>query len=491
METDPTQLPTTETIPQDINSMEIFSHSENLINASEALRADIEGMNDSSVELMEHVMADPLSERVMAQGVSLGLSEEEVSAVMKSSAYIEEDVALRNKAQTLYGAFCARLVQAAHIGLSALAIGTSAPTFAESHGVLPQEALTITQSLEEEKIPRTHEEAYARLRESILAPTEHVGVFVHKEDSTSFTPEVFRSGSSNAVGLGDKGDEELKKAMESNTSDIEVAHTHPINEGTGSTYLDKKDEDILHHGGIPHIAMPPSSTDLMGLLDDNIYKYPPAQFSGRVIDPSGEWEYGISDSAAPFIVEMHESLDEIEEKDGKMIFSEDERAYLKKIGLDDEDLHPILLLNKLSSINATDPLAVSIQQKVKAVISFVNKTIGKNVNAADMEKFNSLEGGISPWLHPGTPEGDAEIARRERIASELGFRLKYTPNTIATKTEHVDTGSGTIFQMSKTINPDDPKSLRNKIPIVGKDESSFVTVIEDIPAASLENEEGK
>ncbi len=116
---------------QNENPVENFSHSEDLVKASEVLRADIGRMHDSSVELTERATVNPLDVTEHEYGTTLGLTEEEISRTLVPGGYEERDAELCSKAQALHRDFLARLTQSARIGVVAFAIGSSARVPAE------------------------------------------------------------------------------------------------------------------------------------------------------------------------------------------------------------------------------------------------------------------------------------------------------------------------------------------------------------------------
>lgn len=484
METNLTQLPTlaesgveSEVELPATEIREIFSaQSEELSNAPEVLQEIIKEINDSSQALVESVVADPLDNIAVEQGVRLGLSQEEIAHVLTLGEYSKKDASLRATAQILQQSLLARIAQAAQVSIAALAIGTSTPALAESDVTAKEVTLQMTQTLKEEKMPRTREEAYARLKESVLAPIEKAGLFVRKDGDESFAPTIFKRGASNTVPLTGDDNAKISEAMASNTSDIELVHTHPINEVTESLGgLSAHDKEIVREGGIPRVTMNPSTTDLRAFAA-KFSKYPPAQISGRVIDPSGEWEYGVADSSAPFIAGLRHAYQEMDAMNGGVGFTPEERAYLKKLNI--ENIHPDLLQSEISSRVGSDPLGQAVLQKMNMAVSNIDEIMGKNISHADGSKFIQLEGGWFPWMKPGTPEGDAEIAWRERTASELGFRMKYTPNPIAPKIETGDHYNTVDLQMSDMIDPANFQTTEDQFPVNSADEFQM-SVAED------------
>lgn len=473
MEIDPTELPITNETEVDISSEALpfeanegYLAAEEISHGPELLQESIKEMESLSQELALRVTADSLPVFAAEQGSLLGLSESEATDVLVAGGYAEKDQVLRNKAQMLYENFRTRLAHAAQVGVAAIAIGATPPANAETPVVIPEVTLQMSQTLEEVKTPHTYEEAKARLREATLAPAENFGLFVRKEGDDSYSPTLLKRGTSNTVPITDEDQEKLAQAMESNTADIEMVHTHPINdfsEDVGG--LNDEDREVLFRGEVPRVAMSPSPVDLEGMAAQ-LSKYPPAQLSGRVIDPAGEWEYGIADSSAPFIEGVRNTYREIDEAKSLELTPE-ERAYLEKLNI--ENIHPGLLQREISSRAFSDPLAQSVLQKMNTMVARISEIRAKNITAEDDAKFSEFEGGLHPWIHPGTPEGDEEIARREKIASELGFRMKYTPNPITPKTEN--TNDAVVLRASKIIDPVNLDALVDDRPRFDADEN--------------------
>lgn len=464
METDPTQLPvpqegideSSEIAPNSLTSIETFSHSENLMNASEGLRRDIETMHGASLELVEHATANPLEETAYEEGDALGLTPEEVSTTLSSGEFTEKDTELRNKAQSLHRGFLAQLSQAAGIGITAFAISTSVPATAETGAPEPPVTLQMAQTLEKQ----THESVTERLKNSMTSPTEFLGISVRKDGEEMFTPTAFAKGTGAEASIDGSS---IVDAMKSGTTEIEMVHTHPINPDTEHLGgLNEDDKALLGRGGTPNVTVPPSSRDLDALLEVGADKYPASQFTGKVVTPSGDWEYGIQDSGAPYIEGKRKANDEISEMFRSMKFTEEEEAYAKKLETDTG--RPGTLAEKIT--HSDDPIARSIIEKVNSAKSRKSEIIAKHTNPEDVQKFNNFHNFSKAWLRPGTPEGDATIAEREKIANELGFRMKYTPNPVAPKIENLN--NDVPLQMSEQIDPTRLDTLGSEYPYIDK-----------------------
>lgn len=103
----------------------VQSETESLVDASEALRMNIESLHASSSEVVEKITAVPLEENLFLRHNELCLSEDEIEKIFTSGKFREKDEELRERAHTLHEAFLETLAHATHRGASAFMIGSS------------------------------------------------------------------------------------------------------------------------------------------------------------------------------------------------------------------------------------------------------------------------------------------------------------------------------------------------------------------------------
>ena len=338
-------------------------------------------------------------------------------------SYGEREQELRGRIRTTISYFEACFRDAAQVAGTALVLGMSNPVFAETPvSSLPLTTETRGQGHESLPLP-TYTEAKARLRASILtAPAEEVGYFVRTKPGEAMRTVMLKKGESASVGISKEEFSRVKELIASRQVDVEMVHTHPLSaiEHIGS--ISHEESEKVRSGERAHFSFAPSSPDWMMLIsDDDIYAYPPGQWSNRVIDTAGEWEYGISDSSAPFIRSLRIFSKEANNPE-QVGYSQEEKDYLEK--LSNEHAESFFLIQELNKRQFSDATANSIITKTSAHVDRLAKK--SEVSEVDAKKFVEL---CEPFdINMDRSERDRKIARMQEIASSLGFYIRYTPN---------------------------------------------------------------
>ncbi len=326
-----------------------------------------------------------------------------------------------------------RLKEAAQVGSAALVMGLSNPAFAETPvSSLPLTVEISAQSKEGVPLP-TYKEAKARLHSSILtAPAEEVGYFVRTKPDEAMRTVILKKGESVSVGTTKEEFEHIKALIVSRQADVEMVHTHPLSAVEQIGHITHEEAEKVRSGERPHFSFAPSSTDwIMLISDDDIYGYPPGQWSNRVIDTAGEWEYGISDSSAPFIRSLRNFSKETSDIE-QFGYSQDEKAYIEK--LNDEHKESYFVIQELNKRQYVDPIANAIIAKISQHIERSAKK--SEVLEVDANKFAELCEPFNTNMDPHAR--NQRILRMQELATSLGFHIRYIPNMPATEasTEH-------------------------------------------------------
>ena len=369
-----------------------------------------------SVDATMHEMPANLPLPTTEHDLEAGTEKNEMS-------YAEREQELRGRIRTSISFIEARIRNAAQVAGTALILGMSNPVFAETPASsLPLTTETRGQGTESLPLP-TYTEAKARLRASILtAPAEEVGYFVRTKPSEAMRTVILKKGESVSVATSQEELSRVKALIVSRQADVEMVHTHPLSAIEHIGFISHEEAEKVRSGERAHFSFAPSSPDWMMLVsDDDIYAYPPGQWSNRVIDTAGEWEYGISDSAAPFIRSLRSFSKEASSLEN-VGYTQEEKDYLEK--LNNEHAESFFIIQELNKRQFADPMANSIMTKVS---EHVDRSAKKSeVSEVDAKKFAEL---CEPFdTSMDGSERDRKIARMQEIASSLGFYIRYTPN---------------------------------------------------------------
>ncbi len=338
-------------------------------------------------------------------------------------SYAEREQGLQGRIRTSVSYLESRFREVAQVAGTALVLGMSNPAFAETPvSSLPLTTETKTESTESLPLP-TYAEAKARLRASILtAPTEEVGYFVRTKPDQPMQTVMLKRGDSVSVVTSKDEFSQVKALIASRQADVEMVHTHPLSAIEGVGHISHEEAEKVRSGERAHFSFAPSSPDWMMLVsDDDIYDYPPGQWSNRVIDTAGEWEYGISDSSAPFIRSLRSFSKEASNLE-QVGYSQEEKAYIEK--LNEEQKESFFVVQELSKRQFADPIATNIMSKLSRHLDRSAKK--SEVSEEDLKKFSEL---CEPFdTNMGSSERDRKIVRMQELATSLGFHIRYTPN---------------------------------------------------------------
>lgn len=349
----------------------------------------------------------------------------------KEMSYVEREQALQGRIRSSVSYLDARFREVAQVAGTALVLGMSNPALAET----PASSLPLTiearvQDTERHPLP-TYAEAKAQLHATILtAPAEVVGYFVRTKPDEPMQTIILKKGESISVATSVEELSRVKTLIASRQADVEMVHTHPLSAIEQIGLISHEEAEKIRSGERAHFSFAPSSPDWMMLIsDDDIYAYPPGQWSNRVIDTAGEWEYGISDSSAPFIRSLRSFSKEASNFE-QVGYSQDEKDYIEK--LNDEQKETFFVFQELNKRQFTDPIANAIITKIS---QHVNRSAKKSeVSVADAKKFTELCEPFDTTIDGN--ERDRKVVRMQELASSLGFYIRYTPNLLAPKPHH-------------------------------------------------------
>jgi hypothetical protein len=364
-------------------------------------------------------------EKTLAEsGAVLGLNTTESTAALDGVNFTARLESLHDRlgknTERLEGA----MKRAVGVAASAFVLSLATPVFAENPTTIG-EALTQrenpTLAVEQAPLP-SYEEAKQRLRASILtAPSEERAIFVRIKDGAPMKTLIYKKGESASVGMTDGEYEEFLAAMKSRTATIEDVHTHPVHALKSVGFISSTEAEAMSRGDMVPASLEPSVTDWnMLFMHDETYSFPPGQMSHRVIDPTGEWEYGVSDSGSSFIEGMRKGREEI---DGLTDLADlgldaDVLTYLKGVVGENESVAQVL-----SKIFNGEDGTVEVRKKLLDRVATITS---KYVSVHDMSKYAEL---ISPLsITMNREERQTRALRMKELAASLGFRLSYTPN---------------------------------------------------------------
>ncbi|OGZ06331.1 MAG: hypothetical protein A2845_00845 [Candidatus Lloydbacteria bacterium RIFCSPHIGHO2_01_FULL_49_22] len=363
-----------------------------------------------------------------ASAHAFGLDAAEKNEALETIGWSAREQDLRERLHQSTERLAKALREGAGVVSTAFVLGISTPAYAETP-TAPLESLTrasvATETGERSPLP-SYEEVKEQFRASaLIALTEERAVFVRTKDGEPMKTMILTKGKSVSVGFSDTELKELSAAMKSSTAEIEDVHTHPINALKAVGLISGEDADKMVRGELAPASAEPSSQDWNILfMNDETYNFPPGQMSQRVIDATGEWTQGISDSGSPFIVGMRKGMKELKQigLDG-FDLTADEKAYLEEsIAQDETSFHA---LQKIINSDSVDPLASATRKKL---VNGIGKVMSKYVSLEDVRKYSELTEPRSAAMN--REERKARVLRMEELAPLLGFRLKYTPHEV-------------------------------------------------------------
>lgn len=359
---------------------------------------------------------------------ALGLDVAEKNEALETIGWNAREQDLRERLRQSAERLSEALREGAGVVSTAFVLGISTPAYAETP-TAPLESLTrasvAAENQERGPLP-SYEEVKKQFRASALtAPTEERAVFVRTKDGEPMKTMILTKGKSVSVGFSDTELNELSIALRSNTVEIEDVHTHPISALKTVGLISGEDADKMTRGEIAPASAEPSSQDWNILfMNDEIYNFPPGQMSQRVIDATGEWTQGVSDSGSPFITGMRKGMVELKQLglDGFGLTA-DEKAYLEEgIAQNETSFHA---LQKIINSDSTDPLASATRKKL---VNGIGEVMSKYVSLQDVRKYSELTEPHSAAMN--AEERKTRVLRMEALAPELGFRLTYTPHEV-------------------------------------------------------------
>lgn len=175
------------------------------------------------------------------------------------------------------------------------------------------------------------------LRESVWKDEKERSLVVYKIDSKTESFEVEDCNINFCYVPLDK----LKEAIRKGSKEVKSIHTHPL-----EAYPIFKDEkEKIRKGEMKAIPMPPSQTDLTGLIQEfNFLKSNNLDLDSvenKIIDPTGEWTYKIGDQNNYFVNQLGTILEKyLNPEFLEKTLSEEEKKEIRKKGDLINDTHP-------------------------------------------------------------------------------------------------------------------------------------------------------
>lgn len=394
------------------SAQELFNEITSVTERSDVLASESErGFSDNTNVLNESAEA-------------LGLDAEEERAALNEIGFAEREASLRERLSESVDRLKEALKRGTGAATTAFVLGIATPAFAETP-TTPFEELAQNTAASVERVPLpTYEEAKKMLRDSTYtASTEEMAIFARMKDGEPMKTIMFKKGGSVSVSITNEEYEQFIALMKSRTAEIESVHTHPISAQESVGLISKEQGDAMRRGEMAPSSNEPSVIDWGMLLDnDTAYNFPSGQISYRVIDPTGEWEYGVRDSGSPFIRGIRKANHEAASIGvSNLGLTDDEKAYLKAVfDRNETTMHGMQeILN-----GGGDTMGFEIRQKL---LDKISPFMTKNVSAEDLAKYSELTEPLSASMN--AEERLVRVHRMQEIATALGFRLSYTPHS--------------------------------------------------------------
>lgn len=354
-------------------------------------------------------------------GEQCGLTKDEVKKVLEEKGFVGRLGGFQDSAIFSCDKF---ITQARKIGATAvttLVLGMSAPAPAYS-----AEQVVGLASLEQVVLP-THDEAMAVFHKSVLTDkNERALVSVRGKDGV-FRLVSLIEGSATTV----KTPDELKGLIEKG-EEVEDVHTHPLEAFTFAGLMNIEEIALAREGKSLSRVMPPSGDgDFLVVIEGaGAAQESGAKVHYKVVDPTGEWSYEISDRKASFVMIMSELIEaarSIGKNSAQLTLPE--RKYLDDLSKEFPDQR--IFANELRTRATTGGgLAKVIYDKTK-----FEDAIYKIIDSASIKEKESL-GTFTEYLSGPKYHGAETIEQKnanavefyEKTAQKLGFSLTYTPN---------------------------------------------------------------
>lgn len=397
-----------------------------LIRSAQELAEEITAVSEQADVLMKNAERGLVdgSTSLRVSGEALGVDEVGMQSVFDAAHFSLRTESFRDRLRQSADRLQEAAKRGAGIATTAWALGIATPMLAEtaplSLEALMQSAVS-TERVERPPLPM-YEKVKQQFRDSILtAPAEERAIFVRTKDGGPMSTMILKRGQSVSVGFTEEENVAYEEAMHSRTAVIEDVHTHPISALKHVGLIDEDKAEAMSRGELPPASAEPSAQDWnMLFTDDSTYNFPPGQISHRVIDGTGEWEYGVSDSSSPFILGMRKTQREFS-KITDLGLSADDQRYLEGVIAENETVFHAL--EKVMN-GQGEQASLALRQKL---LDHVGPVMAKNVSPKDIEKYAELTQPLSTSMN--SEERRARILRMEAIAPSLGFRLTYTPHT--------------------------------------------------------------
>jgi len=258
---------------------------------------------------------------------------------------------------------------------------------------------------------------------------EKVYLVVKQGDRFSFTDASLVTNDNSA--MMDVG--KIRKCFEAGECEsAELIHTHPLAASSG---VDMLKMDKIKSGEIELAQMPPSITDITSLVTiQSVLGEKAGLLKNKVIDLTGEWEYGIN-KESEFVVLLKNARKDVRDLNAddlktKLKLDSEEVAVLKRVvdasGMDIFKEHPVNSMEALASLLAKEKGGDKVIEKINTYLSEVSHKWQEQYpqSFAELSKAYSLETSLSGYY---APEAKQVLQEEQDIFKRNGFDVKYIP----------------------------------------------------------------
>lgn len=354
-------------------------------------------------------------------GKQCGLTKEEAARVLEEKGFASRLEDLRSKALFSCDNFIARARKIGSIATTALVLGTSVPASVSYAAEQPSE------SVHSERVSVSkYDEVMTGLHRSVLTDKKERALVSVRGSDGAFKVNTFSEGEDTSAAFPSETFDLLERG-----EDVELVHTHPLEAATFAGLM-SSEEIIKARAGEEHprVMAPSGDADFLSVIStDTLVQKSGATVHYKVIDPTGEWSYEISNHNAPFVRMMRQLFDSVKDESKKFALSPEEKQYMDDLEKQFPDQRTLAAELKARSIS-TGGTAKIIWDKMglENRMSKIIETASKD-ELASLEAFTQYLQGPNYFSAGTTEEKNARAVEfYEGTAKKLGFTLKYTPN---------------------------------------------------------------
>ncbi len=362
-------------------------------------------------------------------GTNLDLTKEESKGVLEDGGFTQRLYVLNEKARNSCRGFVERVRKVGAVATTALVLGTTSPaySFAEEQVVEPPSSeqtvneFAQTAQVETKEVLPSYEDAMKTLHESVMTDTnERILVSLKGKDGV-WKPLVLKEAGKTSGSVPQEAFDALEKGEE-----IELVHTHPLEAFVIAGVITVEELNGIKKGDILSPSMQPSEMDFSSAITLNDFaKKNSGVVHERVIDPTGEWEYKISDEGQGqnFLRKYKDFFNEIEDKRGSILDIQ-EKQYIDKVKEefygDSRFLYSVLKARSGQGDNVAKTILFKIGFDRKALEMVKSFTPDEKIQRDALVNYMVAK--------PPKSVSEQSVQFYENIAQKFGFSLTYTPN---------------------------------------------------------------